>query len=129
MRRARQLKGRVLVVEDEPGVQKFLSRLISTTGAEVEAASTGEEALQALPLKEDVFLAILDLNLPDASGLDILDKIRSTHSDLPVILSSGYDESEIPSSLMEDRHLRFLRKPYQIATFWEAFDSVLSGRS
>ena len=126
MRRAEQLKGRVLVVEDEPGVQKFLSRLISMTGAEVVAAFDGKEALQALPPGEDVFLAILDLNLPDASGLDILREIRRTHSALPVILSSGYDASELPPELMEDRYLRFLRKPYQIAIFWEAFDSVLS---
>jgi CheY-like chemotaxis protein len=126
MGRAEQLIGRVLVVEDEPGVQKFLSRLIGTTGADVEAACTGEEALRALPLADDVFMAILDLNLPDASGLDILRGIRKTHSRLPVILSSGYDESEIPREWMEDPYLRFLRKPYQIATFWEAFDSVLS---
>ncbi len=79
-----------------------------------------------LPPEEDVILAILDLNLPDASGLDILREIRRTHSALPVILSSGYDASELPKELMEDRHLRFLRKPYQIATFWEAFDSVVS---
>jgi len=129
MRRVQQLTGRILIVEDEPGVQKFLGRLVGSTGAEVEMASTGKEALQALPPADDVILAILDLNLPDASGLDLLGEIRKTHPALPVLLSSGYDESELPPSLLEDEHLRFLRKPYQIAVFWETFDSVLEPRS
>ena len=119
------LTGRVLIVEDEPGIQKLLVRLVSTTGVAPLTVSSGGEALEHFPLDDSVILAILDLNLPDMSGMEVFRQLRLSHPTLPVLFSSGFDESAVAKELSEDPNLLFLRKPYQIAKFWEAFRTAL----
>lgn len=123
-----RLTGRVVIVEDEPGIQRFLTKLIRASGAESETASSGKEILERLPFNPNVILTILDLNLPDMSGVQVLSKIRSSHPALPVLLSSGHDESIVAEELSADPNLHFLQKPYQIACFWDSLEKALGTR-
>lgn len=82
----------VLIVEDEEVVQKLLKLLIEKRGASVTTASSAKEAEQIFKQKSRRFdLISLDLILPEVTGWDILERIRSTPEtrDTPVIIFTG----------------------------------------
>jgi two-component system nitrogen regulation response regulator NtrX len=83
----------VLVVDDEKNIRRTLQLVLEGEGYRVLAAETAAQALLVLASPEaPVDLAILDVKLPDMSGLDALSKIRSDEGtrDLPIIVISGH---------------------------------------
>ena len=79
---------KILLVDDDPTILGTLSRFLTSQGYTVTAAASGQEALAALQ-KENIPLAILDLLLPDFSGLDLLAHVRENSPDTEVILFTG----------------------------------------
>ncbi|MBV9507634.1 MAG: response regulator transcription factor [Acidobacteriia bacterium] len=79
---------RVLVVEDEKRIADFLSRGLQGAGYAVDVASTGGSALDCVHSAE-YDLVILDLNLPDMDGLQIMEKIRIRKPGPPVLILSA----------------------------------------
>lgn len=89
---------RILVVDDEPQIQRFLKPALNAAGYEVVEAATGAEALKAVATAApDV--VILDLGLPDMDGKDVVAQLRGW-SEIPIIILSARDrESEKIASL------------------------------
>jgi CheY-like chemotaxis protein len=85
---------RLLVVEDDPTEQFSIRELIAHDDVEIAAATSGEEALQALR-KEDWDCVVLDLRLPDMSGFDVLERLRADDDvpDVPVVVFTGKELS------------------------------------
>jgi diguanylate cyclase (GGDEF)-like protein len=79
---------KILLVDDDPDILRSLTRFLTGQGYTVAAAATGREALTTLQ-EEEIPLAILDLMLPDASGLDLLAHVRQNSPDTEVILFTG----------------------------------------
>ncbi len=79
---------KILLVDDDPNVLRTLTRFLTGQGYAVAAAASGREALATLQA-EEIPLAILDLMLPDASGLDLLAHVRENSPDTEVILFTG----------------------------------------
>jgi two-component system, OmpR family, KDP operon response regulator KdpE len=83
---------RVLVVDDEPPIRKLLRMGLAAHGYQILEAANGKAALDLLAQAPD--LVILDLGLPDTTGLDLLRAIRAKNESLPiVVLSSRGDEA------------------------------------
>jgi two-component system KDP operon response regulator KdpE len=76
----------VLVVEDDPAVRRVVFRYLEAQGFRVEAVATGEEAIAREPAFHPD-LVLLDLNLPDMSGLDVISALRDRTSTPIVVLS------------------------------------------
>ena len=90
-------KKRILLVEDELVNQQILTMQLSDY-YEIIPAATGAEALELLAsLHETLSLVLLDLNLPDIHGLEILKKIKSDpeYAGLPVIVMTADSEAEV----------------------------------
>ncbi|MDH3975890.1 MAG: response regulator transcription factor [Deltaproteobacteria bacterium] len=87
-------KGRLLVIDDEKWICESLSLLLSRRGLHVDSALSGNEALKFVK-KELVDLVILDYNLPDMTGLDVLAAIREIAPDLPVLFMTGHGSETI----------------------------------
>lgn len=86
-------KTRVLVIDDEPQILRALRINLSVRGYEVHTAATGAEALHmAAEVKPDV--VILDLGLPDMSGIDVLGGLRGWLSAPVIVLSARTDSSD-----------------------------------
>ncbi|HEY7298553.1 MAG TPA: response regulator transcription factor [Xanthobacteraceae bacterium] len=84
---------KVLIVDDEPAIRRFLRTSLSTQGYLVSEAENGTEALDNLR-RGAVDILVLDLGLPDIDGLDIIERLRGQGSALPiVVLSSRTDEA------------------------------------
>jgi two-component system KDP operon response regulator KdpE len=83
---------KVLVVDDEPPIRRFLRTSLSAQGYQVTEAENGTGALDNLR-RSSVDVLVLDLGLPDIDGLDIIERVRGQGSPLPiVVLSSRADE-------------------------------------
>ena len=81
---------KILVVDDEPGLRLLYSEELSEEGYEVATASNCAEASQLLGA-QDIDLIVLDIQIKQESGLEMLQKIVREHRDLPVILCSAYN--------------------------------------
>ena len=83
---------RVLLVDDEPAIRRFLRLSFDAEGYQVEEAGGGKAALDILQARAPDLL-ILDLGLPDLDGFDVIRRLRELGSSIPVIvLSSRTDE-------------------------------------
>ena len=104
----------LLTVEDDPDFQDAIVRWFTRQGAKVQAASTGETALE-LCKRRRFHVAILDLRLPGISGLDVLRKLRSDHPETEVILLTGEGTIETAVEAMKLGAFDYILKPCALA--------------
>jgi signal transduction histidine kinase len=106
------IKGTVLVVEDFRDTVDILRRLLTINKYEVESAESLAEARDSLSdINPDVIL--LDINLPDGSGLDLLHEIRSMDDEVPVIMLTAYTELENAIRSLQEGVDDFIPKPFE----------------
>lgn len=103
---------RVLIVEDEPQIQRFLNHALVASGYETTLAATGTEALAACA-KAPPDLMILDLGLPDMDGKTVIERLRQS-SDLPVIVLSAHDAEMERIMALDLGADDFVAKPFAI---------------
>jgi DNA-binding NtrC family response regulator len=101
----------VLVVDDDNAVCRIVQRMLSDEQYQVQTSQSVADAFQAIEQKPfDAY--VLDYKLPDGSGLDVAERIRSKGSEAPIILMSGYDASSVASKAEKFRIFDFLQKPF-----------------
>ena len=81
---------RILLVEDDDNLRLLYRLRLEQVGYEIVAAVTGAQALNAIA-REKFDAVVLDLGLPDYSGLQVLEVIASRQPHLPVIIHTGYE--------------------------------------
>jgi two-component system KDP operon response regulator KdpE len=104
---------RVLVVDDERAIRRFLNASLSAHGYTVFEASTGQEALTGV-LSSRPDLIILDLGLPDLSGIEVTRKVREW-SQIPIIVLSVREEEATKVAALDVGADDYLTKPFGIA--------------
>ena len=119
----RATQRRILIVDDEPLVRVQLRHALESQGYEVIEASTGADGLLALA-REAPCAVVLDVTMPDLSGIEILRRLRSAGSAVPVILSSGYHRAALDAE--RDSFQAFLAKPYTRSELLDAVEHVLA---
>lgn len=103
---------RVLVVDDEPQIQRFLKPALNAAGYDVVAAANGAEALKAMATAApDV--VILDLGLPDMDGKEVIASIRGW-SDIPIIILSARDRESEKIAALDLGADDYIEKPFGI---------------
>ncbi|MEM8883806.1 MAG: sigma-54 dependent transcriptional regulator [Planctomycetota bacterium] len=103
-------QGRVLLIEDEPVVRSALRNQLAREGFEVEEADCAARAL-ACAEGEAPTLVLLDLQLPDGHGLDLLPQFRRRWPAVPVIVMTGHGSIEIAVEAMRQGAAYFVEKP------------------
>ncbi len=101
---------RVLIVEDEQRLRDVLTRGIESLGCEALGAGSGEEALKLIDRHEPP-IAILDLNLPGMSGMDLFARIREHKPDTHVIILTGFGDLDAARQAIRLDVVDFLTKP------------------
>jgi two-component system, OmpR family, KDP operon response regulator KdpE len=103
---------RILVVDDEPQIQRFLRPALETAGYAVEQALSGAEALRLIAArKPDVVL--LDLGLPDIDGQEVLRRLRQSFQ-VPVVVISARDKSEEKIQALDAGADDYVEKPFDL---------------
>ena len=103
---------RVLVVDDEKAIQRFLKNALSSAEFSVHIVGSGKEALSAaLAIRPDVI--ILDLGLPDMDGLEVLRRLREW-SQAPVIILSVRDREDEKVNALDSGADDYVTKPFGI---------------
>jgi PAS domain S-box-containing protein len=123
-RRRRSSARRVLLVEDEPAVAAGVIAILEEEGIEVHAVERGTEAPDAAEsFRPDA--VILDLRLPDISGLDVYTSLKTIAPDLPIIFSSGHADQAMLEEQLDSASLVFLRKPYEADALLAALERAV----
>jgi DNA-binding response OmpR family regulator len=102
---------RVLVVEDEPLLRGIIMRNLVSRGYVAREAASADEAL-AVCRAETPELLLLDINLPDRTGWDVLRELAAEGRQIPTVVLSAVRVS--PARLAEFRPIAYLPKPFPI---------------
>jgi len=103
----------ILVIDDEEAIRLFLDATLEDEGYDVVAAGTGQEALDALT-RTVPDLVILDLMLPDMSGIEVLGAIKQKLPHLPVVMVTAYSETDSAVQAMKLDAFDYVSKPIQL---------------
>jgi len=115
----------VLVVEDDSDLRAFVCDILQMRGFRVVEAHSGWKALQlAESSPPDVLL--LDWQLPDITGLDVLRALRASHCTAPAILMTAFGSEELAIVAFRLGVREYLRKPFTTDELLQAIDSVLA---
>jgi DNA-binding response OmpR family regulator len=115
---------RVLIVEDEPGLRSYLVPLFEREGFATVAVATGAEALAAIRSRPPD-LVLLDVGLPDISGLEVCRTIRRQPGYLPVVLLTGLDSRADELAGFDARADDYVTKPVDPETLLARVRAVL----
>ncbi len=117
---------KVLVVDDDPGLQRLIQRTLEP-GAHVLQELNGDLEFEL----ENVDVVILDYKLPGVDGLSLLEKIKGQHPDLPVIFMTGFGDLNIARKALGAGASEYFPKPFQpddlrsaISRWVPGFDAV-----
>ena len=114
--------GKVLVVEDEEYVRETVSEALRAAGFQVDAAASGEEALQRMEGGERYDAVLTDVVMPGISGVELAERLRRQHAGTGVVLVTGYSERavQLPG-------VRALAKPYDTRQVIDALKAAMRG--
>ncbi len=119
----------VLIVDDEEAVREITSEVLKRAGFDVRSAAGGREAIAILETRADpIGLVVLDLVMPDLDGEETLREIQRIRPDTPVILISGYEETQTAERFAEGEIAGFLRKPYEHEELVDRVEAALENR-
>jgi len=122
--------GMVLLVDDEEQVRKLAAFMLTRLGFTVLTAANGNAAVEVFRQHQaEIRCVLTDLTMPGMDGWATLAALRALRSGLPVILSSGYDETVVQASSHADQPQAFLAKPYTVAALREALGHALGDRN
>lgn len=115
----------ILLVEDEPAVRKLTSHVLAAGGYRVLEAKDGLEALSQFQSHPHLFkLVLTDVVMPNMGGVELAQRLKVSHPDVPVAFMSGYTEQSImPEGILENSI--FIQKPYDIPALLEVVRSTL----
>ncbi len=117
----------ILIVDDEEAVLTLLVSMLSRLGYRPFPASGGSRALELLQdKKDDIGLAILDIQMPDMDGRSLLPKLKSIKPGLKVIVASGYDERTALDGINPSDIEGFLPKPFRQAELQETLAKIVA---
>jgi two-component system, OmpR family, KDP operon response regulator KdpE len=114
---------RVLVVDDEHGIRKFLRTCLIAQGYELFEASTGQEAIQAVPINRPD-LIVLDLGLPDLDGIDVTRTLREW-TEIPIVILSVRDRESDKVAALDAGADDYLTKPFGVGELQARIRSTL----
>lgn len=116
---------RILAVDDQPEVLAVTSSLLRFMDLDARCCGSGKEALQLVARQTEPFeLALLDVTMPDMSGLELAERILRLSPETRIVLTSGHVESGLAGI---PREYEFLTKPFDLRSLAEALSDALAG--
>jgi DNA-binding NtrC family response regulator len=114
----------LVLIDDDPGVIRALALLLKTMSFNVITFSSPLEAVHRVVQSSDVDLVVTDLRMPELSGDDVVQKVRTYSQSLPVIVMSGHATPNDITRLRQLGASAFIPKPFTPQHFKNALQEI-----
>lgn len=115
---------KILVVDDEKNIRALFEDELDEAGYEVDVADSGKEALEKVEANTPD-LVILDVRMPDMTGIEVLGQIRENHKELPVIMCTAVRGLEDDFTIWDAEIFAYLTKPVDLDELKEKVKEAL----
>lgn len=122
-----QLKGRILIVEDDLSLREAIQDTLELNGYHVSTADSAEDALVFLQKDAAVNCVITDVNMSGMDGHQLLREIKSKYPMIPVILNTAYGSIDRSVEAMRDGAVDYLVKPFEPSVLVETVNAHIGG--
>jgi len=123
-------QGAVLVIDDEEFIRSVTQSALSRQGYEVLLAENGPEALRIFDSRpNDITLILLDINMPQMSGREVLSELSKRGVQVPVLVMSGFSEMEVNRHFEGLRIAGILEKPFSTRDLARSVEKIRGGSS
>lgn len=122
------MEPQVFVIDDEDSVRNSLSALLDAVGHKTQSFATAAEFLDALAETDPQLprCLLLDLQLPDMNGLDLLKELISRDESMPTIIMTGHGDDEIESTAIQQNAVACFQKPFDASQLLNVLSGVLA---
>ena len=114
----------VMVIDDERDILTCLHEALTGEGYRVTAAVSGAEGLDLIA-RDVPDLLMLDLRMPDMNGIEVLQRVRHTHPDLPVVVCSALTSYKTDFDIVTGNVAAFLEKPLDLDVVIDTVGRIL----
>jgi two-component system chemotaxis response regulator CheY len=116
------MKHKILVVEDEAEIRKTICLQLEGTIYDVLEAEDGEKGIQLLDNENvlEVVVIICDVRMPKVNGIEAIAYFRKNYPSIPIIVLTGYPDTQLAIDFMKDGVVEYLVKPVEKAALVEA---------
>jgi len=108
----REIKGKVLIVDDAPDTLEIIQKLLHYEGYDVLIASTGEEGVKKVE-EENPEVVLMDINLPGIDGTEALRRIRAINSEQCVVMLTAFATVDNAIQALKEGASDFIKKPFE----------------
>lgn len=116
----------ILVVEDDAGIRKMVTRMLGAAGYIVLVAANGKEALELLDRQDGpIHMLLTDVVMPGMSGRELAERVWDRHPAMKILYTSGYTDDAIMHHGVLDEGMHFIGKPYATAVLTRKVREVL----
>ncbi|MCM2357398.1 MAG: sigma-54 dependent transcriptional regulator [Geobacteraceae bacterium] len=119
---------RILLVDDERDVGRIITEFLSGENYEIEQVTTGREAMSRMREERHPDIVLLDLNLPDVDGMDILREMKDAVKGVPIVVITGNGSIETAVRSIKMGATDFVQKPFRYNDFRRFITGVISAR-
>src|SRR5690348_14652844 len=120
-------KGNILVVDDEADIREGLELLLTTEGYAVETAQNGTEGLRKMESR-GYDLVLLDLMMPDRSGMEVLQEVRQRDRETPIFMITAYGSVEAAVKALKFGANDYFSKPWDNEKLLIEIDRMIARR-
>jgi DNA-binding NtrC family response regulator len=117
---------RILIVDDESSLRTALFRVLDRKGLNVVTANRADEAKLLCQADQTIDLALVDLNLPDGDGIELMTHLKSVHPSCEVIILTGHGTIETAIRATQKGAFHFITKPFNMEELLSLTDKALN---
>jgi FixJ family two-component response regulator len=117
----------ISIVDDNDSVRESLQRLMRSVGFPVNVFASAEEFLNSDRLRHTDCL-ILDVRLPGMDGLELQCHLATSHSEIPIIFITSYEDDEVRARALNAGALDYFLKPFNDEDLLDAIDAALKSK-
>ena len=121
--------GKIMVVDDEKNVRDIVKLQLEKKGFNIFEAENGEQAIKLLKEGNNFLsmgLILCDIRMPKVNGIEVVDYLRREAPGIPIIVLTGYPDTELAVSMLKKGVKDYLVKPIDKAKLIEAVDAVVA---
>ena len=115
---------RILIIDDDRDICEYMELLLAQSGYEVATATDPRAALEMLRT-EEFHVVVLDIMMPELSGMEVLQEIRSFDTDIAIVIFTGFPSVDTAVTSMKYDVSDYIKKPFDVDEFNATLEKIL----